>query len=121
LEFCQVIVEQFIASAEDKWRRLTVWSAVAFMGSKEAGRSIRVRAWSAFLAWPPTTTPGPDRRRPRNILLPASQVKRHWRKPLCDDSEKLCVIPSRFSLSTTVASGFFQRILPDPKGRRPRT
>ena len=53
----QVIIDQFIVSAEDKWRRLSGIVLLAAARFRRAwGRNIPARVWNAFLPWRLRTT-----------------------------------------------------------------
>jgi 2-oxoglutarate dehydrogenase E1 component len=116
----QVIVDQFIASAEDKWRRLSGLVLLLPHGFEGMGPSTQ-RAPGALPA---------DRRRGqhpnRSPTTPAQyfhclrrQALRRWRKPLVVMTPKsLLRHPRVASTLEECARGAFQRILPDSLGIR---
>ena len=66
----QMIVDQFIAAAEDKWRRLSGITLCFRMEWKGRDRNIPARGWNVFSNWPPTTISRSSiRRRPRNCFI----------------------------------------------------
>ena len=116
----QVIVDQFIASAEDKWNHLSGLTMLLPHGYEGAGpehssarpeRFLLLAAQDNFQVCYPTT--------PAQMFhLMRRQVLRKWRKPLVVMSPKsllrhLEVISSLDDL----ASGGWQKIIPDTHGR----
>ncbi|MEZ6095680.1 MAG: 2-oxoglutarate dehydrogenase E1 component [Pirellulaceae bacterium] len=113
----QVIVDQFICSAEDKWRRLTGLTMLLPHGFEGAGPehcSARVERFLTLTAehniqvvYPTTAA--------QHFHLLRRQVLRKWRKPLIVLTPKSLLreplVMNDFSDFTT---GRFQRILPDP-------
>ena len=113
----QVIVDQFITSAEDKWRRLSGMVMLLPHGFEGAGpehcsarveRFLTQTAEHNFQIACPTTSAN-------YFHLLRRQVKRPWRKPL------VVLTPKSLLREPTVAcdieqftTGRFQRVLPDP-------
>jgi 2-oxoglutarate dehydrogenase E1 component len=121
----QVIIDQFISSCEDKWHRLsglTMLLPHGFEGQGPEHSSARLERWLDMCA--------EDNMQVVNLTTPAQvfhclrrQVLRPWRKPLVVMSPKsLLRNPMARSTLDDLASGTFQRILPDtdvdPKGAR---
>ncbi|TWT92973.1 2-oxoglutarate dehydrogenase E1 component [Neorhodopirellula pilleata] len=114
----QVIVDQFIASAEDKWDRLsglTMLLPHGFEGQGPEHCSARVERFLAMAAEDniqicQPTTPA------QFFHLLRRQVIRKWRKPLIALTPKsLLRHPEVTSPLEIVAGGSFQKILPDRK------
>ena len=114
----QVIVDQFIASAEDKWRRLSgvvLLLPHGFEGGGPEHSSARLERFLSLAA--------DDNIQVVNPTTPAQyfhclrrQVTRPWRKPLIVMTPKsLLRHPKVVSSLEECAAGFFQRILPDRK------
>ena len=112
----QVIVDQFIASAEDKWNRLSGLVMLlphGFEGQGPEHCSARVERFLAMAAEHniqvcQPTTPA------QYFHLLRRQVIRKWRKPLVVLSPKsLLRHPRTLSPLTELAAGSFQKILPD--------
>jgi len=118
-DFCnvaQVIVDQFIASSEDKWGRLSALTLLLPHGYEGQGpehSSARLERFLAMAAedniqvvYP--TTPA------QYYHLLRRQYLRNWRKPLVVMSPKsLLRHPEVVSSLDELAKGQFQRILPD--------
>jgi 2-oxoglutarate dehydrogenase E1 component len=120
----QVIIDQFITSAEDKWRRLS--GAVmllphAFEGKGPEHSSARLERF-LFEAAEDNI----------QIVIPSTpaqyfhvlrrQVKRNWRKPLVVLTPKsLLRHPTVVSPLTDLATGRFQRIIPDSRESQANT
>jgi 2-oxoglutarate dehydrogenase E1 component len=112
----QVIIDQFITSAEDKWRRLSGLVLLlphAFEGKGPEHSSARLERF-LFLAAEDNL----------QVVMPSTpaqyfhclrrQVTRNWRKPLVVLTPKsLLRHPKVVSTLDDLASGQFQRILPD--------
>ncbi len=114
----QVIVDQFIASAEDKWRRLSGLTMLLPHGFEGAGpehcsarleRFLTLAAEHNIQVVVPTTAA-------QYFHLLRRQVKRRWRKPL------VCLTPKSLLREPLVASEFdafsdgrFLKIVPDPQ------
>jgi len=114
----QVIVDQFIASAEDKWNRLsglTMLLPHGFEGQGPEHCSARIERFLAMAAEHniqicQPTTPA------QYFHLLRRQVIRKWRKPLVALTPKsLLRHPDVTSPLEIVASGSFKKILPDRK------
>lgn len=116
----QVIVDQFITSAEDKWRRLSGITMLLPHGFEGAGPEHCSARLERFL-----TATAEDN---IQVALPTSsvqyfhllrrQVLRKWRKPLVIFTPKsLLREPFVMSDLKAFASGRFQRVLPDEEVR----
>lgn len=112
----QVVVDQFISSAEDKWRSLsglTLLLPHGFEGMGPEHSSARLERFLSLAAEDNIqvcvpTTPA------QFFHLLRRQVKRPWRKPLVVLTPKsLLRHPKCVSSLDELASGRFQRILPD--------
>jgi 2-oxoglutarate dehydrogenase E1 component len=123
----QVIVDQFLASAEDKWRRLsalTLFLPHGFEGQGPEHSSARLERFLLLAA--------DENLQVVNLSTPAQlfhvlrrQVLRPWRKPLIVMTPKsLLRHPKCVSSLDDVTRGGFQRMIPDarreidPKGVR---
>ena len=114
----QVIVDQFICSAEDKWRRLSGLVMLLPHGFEGAGpehcsgrleRFLTLTAEHNIQIAIPTTAA-------QYFHLLRRQVKRKWRKPLIVFTPKsLLREPLVMSPLEDFYSGNFQRVLPDEK------
>lgn len=113
----QVIVDQFIASAEDKWNRLSGLVMLlphGFEGQGPEHCSARVERFLAMTAEQniqvvQPTTPA------QYFHLLRRQVIRKWRKPLIVLTPKsLLRHPEVISNRSELANGRFERILKDP-------
>ena len=113
----QVIVDQFIASAEDKWNRLSGLVMLlphGFEGQGPEHCSARVERFLAMTAEHniqvcQPTTPA------QYFHLLRRQVIRKWRKPLIVLTPKsLLRHPEVVSDRKELADGRFHRVLPDP-------
>ena len=113
----QVIVDQFIASAEDKWRRLSGLVLLlphGFEGQGPEHSSARLERFLSLAA--------EDNIQVVNPTTPAQyfhclrrQILRRWRKPLVVMTPKsLLRFVKAVSTLEECAVGSFQRILPDP-------
>lgn len=113
----QVIVDQFISSAEDKWRRLSGLVMLLPHGFEGAGPehcSARVERFLVLAAenniqvCVPTTAA-------QYFHLLRRQVKRKWRKPLVVLTPKSLLRDTATASSIDeLAVGKFERVLPDP-------
>ncbi|HMP78276.1 MAG TPA: 2-oxoglutarate dehydrogenase E1 component [Pirellulaceae bacterium] len=114
----QVIVDQFISSAEFKWRRLSGLVMLLPHGLEGAGpehcsarleRFLTLAAQHNLQITYPTTAA-------QYFHLLRRQVLRPWRKPLIVLTPKsLLREPVVMSSMAELVSGRFQRVLPDPK------
>ncbi|MCG3180893.1 MAG: 2-oxoglutarate dehydrogenase E1 component [Phycisphaerae bacterium] len=118
-DFCneaQVIIDQFIASAEDKWARLSGLTLLLPHGFEGQGpehssarleRFLLLAAEDNFQVAQPTT--------PAQFFhLLRRQVLRRWRKPLIVFTPKsLLRHPQVISPQADLAGGRFHRVLPD--------
>jgi 2-oxoglutarate dehydrogenase E1 component len=118
----QPIVDQFIASAEQKWRRLSGLVLLLPHGYEGAGPEHSSARLERFLelgaednlqvVYP--TTPA------QYFHCLRRQALRTWRKPLVLMTPKsLLRHPKVISTLDEIAQGSFQRILPDTSGRKP--
>jgi 2-oxoglutarate dehydrogenase E1 component len=114
----QVIIDQFIASGEDKWRRLSGLVLLLPHGFEGAGPEHSSARLERFLALSaednlqitvPTT--------PAQLFhLLRRQILRPWRKPLVVLTPKSMLRqPSAVSTLDHCVQGRFQRVIPDPR------
>ncbi|HVW27208.1 MAG TPA: 2-oxoglutarate dehydrogenase E1 component [Polyangiaceae bacterium] len=112
----QVIIDQFIMSAEDKWKRLSglvILLPHGFEGSGPEHSSARLERWLSLAAEDNAqivqpTTPA------QHFHLLRRQAMRRWRKPLIVFTPKsLLRHPLATSSIEEVANGRFHRVLPD--------
>jgi len=118
-DFCnaaQVIIDQFLASAEDKWRRLSGLVLLlphGFEGQGPEHSSARMERWLLLAA-----------EQNIQIVVPTTpaqyfhclrrQALRRWRKPLIVLTPKSLLRDTRVTSELDAcATGHFQRILPD--------
>jgi len=115
----QVIIDQFLVSAEDKWKRLsglTLLLPHGFEGQGPEHSSARLERFLMLAAEDniqvaQVTTPG------QYFHLLRRQVMRPWRKPLIVFAPKsLLRHPDATSNIDEIARGRFHRVLPDPEG-----
>jgi 2-oxoglutarate dehydrogenase E1 component len=113
----QVVIDQFIASAEDKWRRLSGLVLLlphGFEGMGPEHSSARVERFLQLAAEDniqiaEPTTPA------QYFHLLRRQALNHWRKPMVIFTPKgLLRHPRVVSSLSDCAQGRFQRLLPDP-------
>jgi 2-oxoglutarate dehydrogenase E1 component len=111
-----VIIDQFIMSAEDKWKRLSGLVLLlphGFEGMGPEHSSARLERWLTMAAEDniqvvQPTTPA------QHFHLLRRQVMRRWRKPLVVLTPKsLLRHPMATSPLTELADGRFQRVIPD--------
>jgi 2-oxoglutarate dehydrogenase E1 component len=118
-DFCnaaQVIIDQFIASAEDKWRRLSGITLLLPHGFEGMGPEHSHARLERFLA-----LAAADNIQIVNCTTPAQyfhclrrQVLRPWRKPLVMMTPKsLLRLPKCVSAPEEFTSSRFQRVIPD--------
>ena len=126
-DFCnvaQVIIDQFLASAEKKWRRLSGLVLLlphGFEGQGPEHSSARLERFLALAA--------EDNLQIVNATTPAQffhvlrrQVLRPWRKPLVVMTPKsLLRHPSVTSTLGECATGSFRRVIPDDKVKPEQT
>jgi 2-oxoglutarate dehydrogenase E1 component len=117
---CQVIIDQFISAAEDKWRSLSGLTLLLPHGYEGMGpehssarieRFLSLAAEDNFQVCMPST--------PAQMFhLLRRQVRRPWRKPLIVMTPKsLLRHPDVVSPLDELTTGRFQRIIPDATGR----
>jgi len=114
----QVIIDQFIASAEDKWRHLsglTMLLPHGFEGQGPEHSSARLERFLCLAAQDNMqivvpTTPA------QYFHVLRRQVVRHWRKPLVVFTPK-SLLRHKLTVSALeeFSRGRFQRVLPDPE------
>jgi 2-oxoglutarate dehydrogenase E1 component len=114
----QVIVDQFISSAEDKWRRLSGLVMLLPHGFEGAGPehcSARVERFLTLAAEHNFQVTNPTSAAQYFHLL-RRQVLRKWRKPLIVLTPKsLLREPNVMSKFSEFTSGRFQRVMADPR------
>jgi 2-oxoglutarate dehydrogenase E1 component len=113
----QVIIDQFLTSAEDKWRRLSNLVMMLPHGFEGAGpehcsarmeRYLMLSAESNIQIVYPTTAA-------QHFHVLRRQVKRNWRKPLVILTPKgLLRDPDVSSPLRDLTKGYFHDVLPDP-------
>ncbi|MFI4859085.1 MAG: 2-oxoglutarate dehydrogenase E1 component [Phycisphaerales bacterium JB063] len=119
----QVIIDQFIATAEDKWKRLSglvMMLPHGFEGQGPEHSSARIErfltsaAEDNYQVCQPTT--------PAQMFhLLRRQVMRPWRKPLVVFTPKsLLRHPLCVSSFEDLASGSYERVLPDARAGKPK-
>ncbi len=112
----QVIIDQFIVSSEDKWSRLsgiTLFLPHGFEGQGPEHSSARFERFLEMCAEDNIQVCQPSNAAQQFHLL-RRQVHRTWRKPLVVLTPKsLLRLPAAGSPIAALASGRFQRILPD--------
>ena len=114
----QVIIDQFIASAEDKWRRLSGLTLLLPHGFEGQGPEHSSARFDRFLelaaednlqvCYPSTPA--------QYFHLLRRQVVRRWRKPLVVLTPKsLLRLPAARSRIEELSEGGFQRVIDDPE------
>ncbi|HTL17101.1 MAG TPA: 2-oxoglutarate dehydrogenase E1 component, partial [Patescibacteria group bacterium] len=113
----QVIVDQFIASAEDKWRRLSGLVLLlphGFEGQGPEHSSARLERFLSLAAEDNIQVVSPTTPAQYFHCL-RRQLLRRWRKPLVIMTPKSLLRYARsFSSLEACSAGQFERILPDP-------
>lgn len=113
----QVIVDQFIASAEDKWNRLSGLVLLlphGFEGQGPEHCSARIERWLAMAAEDNIQVAQPTTPAQYFHLL-RRQVLRKWKKPLIVMTPKsLLRLSTAVSSLEDLADGGFQKIITDP-------
>lgn len=114
----QVIIDQFISSAEDKWKRLSgivLLLPHGFEGQGPEHSSARLERFMMLTAEHNLQVTQPTT--PAQLFhLLRRQVHRKWRKPLVVLTPKsLLRLPAATSALAELATGRFQRILPDQR------
>lgn len=114
----QVIIDQFIASGEDKWRRLsgiTMLLPHGFEGAGPEHSSARLERYLQLCAEDNMQVAYPTT--PAQIFhLLRRQVLRPWRKPLVIMSPKSLLRHAQaVSSLEDLATGTFKRVIPDPE------
>ena len=112
----QVIIDQFIVSAEDKWNRLSGLVMLlphGFEGNGPEHSSARLERFLALAAEDNIQVVNPTT--PAQIFhVLRRQVMRKWRKPLIVMTPKsLLRLPAAGSSLQDLATGTFQRVIPD--------
>ena len=119
----QVIIDQFLVAAEDKWRRLSGLVLLLPHGYEGQGPEHSSARLERFL-----TLCGEDNIQVCNLTTAAQifhalrrQVLRPWRKPLVIMSPKsLLRAPEASSTLAEIAHGTFQRVIPDQGNLDPK-
>jgi len=115
----QVIIDQFISAAEDKWRSLsgiTLLLPHGFEGMGPEHSTARIERFLSLAAEDNFQVCMPSTPAQMYHLL-RRQVRRPWRKPLVVMTPKsLLRNPVVISPLDELATGRFQRIIPDPSG-----
>ncbi|WP_145245907.1 2-oxoglutarate dehydrogenase E1 component [Aeoliella mucimassa] len=114
----QVVIDQFIASAEDKWRRLSGLVLLlphGFEGQGPEHSSARLERFLLLAAEDNIQVVSPSTPAQYFHLL-RRQVLRHWRKPLIVMTPK-SLLRHRECVSDIedLANGQFQRVIPDTR------
>ncbi len=122
-DFCnaaQVIIDQFLSTAEDKWRSLTGLVLLlphGFEGMGPEHSSARLERFLSLTAEDNIQVCIPSTPAQMFHLL-RRQVRRPWRKPLIVMTPKsLLRNPEAVSTLDDLATGRFRRIIPDTGGR----
>jgi 2-oxoglutarate dehydrogenase E1 component len=119
----QVIIDQFIVSAEDKWKRLSGLVLLLPHGYEGAGpehSSARLERWLQMCAEDNVQVVNPSTPAQFFHVL-RRQVLRPWRKPLTIMTPKsLLRAPMAVSNIEELVSGEFRRVIPDESRIDPR-
>jgi len=114
----QVIIDQFITSAEDKWKRLSglvLMLPHGYEGQGPEHSSARLERFMMAAAEENIQIVQPSTPAQHFHVL-RRQVLRRWRKPLIMFTPKsLLRNPACVSSLDDIASGRFQRVIPDPR------
>jgi 2-oxoglutarate dehydrogenase E1 component len=114
----QVIIDQFIVSAEDKWKRLSgivLLLPHGYEGQGPEHSSARLERFLALAAEENIQVAQPTTPAQCFHLL-RRQALRPWRKPLFVFTPKsLLRLPQATSSLAECAEGRFQRVIPDPR------
>jgi 2-oxoglutarate dehydrogenase E1 component len=118
----QVVIDQFIVSAEDKWNRLSgivMLLPHGFEGMGPEHSSARLERFLLLAAKDNIQVVQPTT--PAQLFhCLRRQVLRIWRKPLVVMTPKsLLRHPKCVSALSDLAEGNFQRVIPDQSGARP--
>ncbi len=120
----QVIIDQFLASAEDKWRRLSGLVLLlphGFEGQGPEHSSARLERFLGLAAEDNMQIVSPSTPAQYFHCL-RRQVIRRWRKPLIVMTPKsLLRNPLAVSPLEALTEGIFQRVLPEPDESIPKT
>ncbi|MCP5516254.1 MAG: 2-oxoglutarate dehydrogenase E1 component [Verrucomicrobiales bacterium] len=115
----QVIIDQFISSGEDKWRRLSGLVLLlphGFEGMGPEHSSARLERFLMLAAEDNLQVAQPTTPAQFFHLL-RRQVRRRWRKPLVVMTPKSMLRhPQAVSPLEDCTHGRFQRVIPDPRG-----
>lgn len=117
----QIIIDQFISAAEDKWRTqngLTIFLPHGYEGMGSEHSSGRMERYLQMCA--------EENIQVLNVTTPANffhllrrQVKRNYRKPLVAFTpKKLLRYPKAISSINEMAKGAFQEVLDDPSAKK---
>jgi 2-oxoglutarate dehydrogenase E1 component len=120
----QVIIDQFVSSAEDKWRRLSGLVFLlphGFEGQGPEHSSAQLERWLSLTAEHNLQVVCPSTPAQYFHVL-RRQVKRRWRKPLIVLTPKSLLRHPKFvsSLSDFTAGGF-RRVIPDEPSHQTRS
>ncbi len=103
----QVILDQFISSAEDKWNRLWAWFCCCRTDLKAWGRNIRAPGWNVLWPWRlKTTSRSRSQRHPRSYFTccggrcSANGASRWW----CSRPRACCATRKSFRPASNLSS-----------------